>query len=263
MHPGRISSARKPLVYQVLCTNPNQRDICHFYSVCDEPYQASHRCADLDNWHDPHLGLPGDPHLIKSKIPNSWRLTSGLLSKSSRFIYGGYSFQLPSSHYWSTKCRRGWSQSCSTSLSSPAHFGCCMMNGGCTCPPAQRGGAKYWNSPFWFTIRHTERTRTPWRGNLGSPCWLRTFLHKSNSNSRHWGPCRPQCSPISWDPLRQSGLWTMRWQSTCVMRDIPLWTSRIKLPRGGAHEESQCLWIVILSYEGFLWKYSTEYSKGT
>ena len=120
-HTCRIFSARKPLVYQELCTDPNQRDIHHFYSLCDKPYQASHRCANTDNWHITHLGLPGDPHFVKSKNTADWRLTSGLLSKLQQSICGGYSFRLSCSCYWSTKCGWGWSPSCSASLLQLGH----------------------------------------------------------------------------------------------------------------------------------------------
>ena len=133
--PHRIFSARKSLVYQELCTDLNQWDVHYFYSLCDQPYQASHRRANTDNWCITHLGLPDDPHFIKLKNTRTWRLTSGLLSKSSRSICGGYSFRLSYSRYWSTKCGWGWSPSCSASLSSLAYFGCCMTHGGCTCPP--------------------------------------------------------------------------------------------------------------------------------
>ena len=52
-------------------------------------------------------------------------------------------------------------------------------------------------------------------------------------------------------------------KSTCVMQDVRQRTSRIKLPRGGAHEESQHLQTAILGLQRFQGTHFNEYSKGT
>ena len=36
-------------VYQELFIDPNQRDVYHFYLLCDKSYKVSHRHANTDN----------------------------------------------------------------------------------------------------------------------------------------------------------------------------------------------------------------------